>query len=847
MPMKTSGQRAPGRIAAAISLTLVLLLRSVTLAAETPSGPAILQDLKSFDQMATVLMIAAHPDDENTQLITYLARGRGYRMGYLSVTRGDGGQNLLGPEFGEQLGWIRTQELLAARRLDGGRQFFTRAIDFGYSKDAAETLRIWDRQAVLGDVVRVIRTFRPDVIVTRFGTTQTPGQHGQHISSAILGVEAFKVAGDPKAYPEQLVGDVTPWQPKRIMLNGGGGGRGGGGNAPAGAVRLDAGGTDPVLNMSFGEISSRSRGMHKSQGFGGGFPGGGGRGGGGAGASPQTFTLLEGEPATNDIMDGVDTTWNRVQGGADVAKMTDEAIAKFNPENPSASVPALLAIRSKVLAVPQDIIVKEKLGQLDLIIQHCMGLTVETTVERAEVVPGEPLKMTHTAQVTSNVPVKWVAVKYPVTGKQLDVAAQLNAGQSVSKESTQTIPANTPISQPYWLREPPSTGLYSVQDPTLIGQPENPPAFAVQQVFEIGGQTIILPDEPVQPVTNPAKAVRTRRLDVIAPVALRFMSEVRIFAPGATKPIEVEVTAQRVGATGDLALEAPSGWKIEPAKQAFKLNSVGDHAKLTFSVSAPQQPASADFKAVAEINGARYSNQRIVIDYDHIPYLLLQPAATIKAVTLEMKTRGQNIGYVPGAGDSVAECIEQMGYNVTELKADDLTTDNLKKFDAVVFGVRAFNSNVRTDLAPHMNDVYKYIEDGGTVIAQYNRPETAATVRTGPYPVRISNDRITDETAKPTFLVPDHPVLNTPNKITQADFEGWVQERGIYFPNQWDEHYKPILAFSDPNEQPLNGGLLVSQYGKGYFVYTGLVWFRELPAGVPGAYRLFANLLSLGK
>lgn len=819
-------------------------------AVDVPSGPAILQDLKSFKQMATVLMIAAHPDDENTQLITYLARGRGYRMAYLSATRGDGGQNVIGPEFGDLLGVIRTQELLAARRLDSGRQFFTRAIDFGYSKDVNETLRTWDRQAAIGDVVRIFRTFKPDVVVTRFSTQPAQGQHGQHTASAVLGVEAFKVSGDPKAYPDQLVGDVKPWQPKRIMLNGGGGGRGGGapaGDAPAGIVRMDAGGNDPVLGTSFAQISGQSRGMHKSQGFG--LGAGGGGGGGAGGPSIQNFQLLAGEAATSDIMDGVDTTWARVPGGAEINTLAEQAIAQFKQDDPAASAAALLAIRAKVAALPHDPIVSEKLLDLDRIISECLGLSVETTVENAEVVPGESIKLKHSARIALTVPVKWISTRYTLISKEISPNQTVKTGSeaSTSAESTQTIPANTPVTQAYWLRQEPSVGLHQVSDPTQIGTAENRPVFPIEHRLEIAGQTIILPDEPVQIVPGASPAQARRRLDIIPPVSLRFLSDVRLYAPGAAKPIEVEVISARANSTGALQLNAPAGWRIEPASQPFKLAAVGDRTKLSFSVTAPPAAGSADIRAVADVNGTKFDSKRIEIKYDHLPVQLLHPAAKIRAVAMDLKTKGKSIGYVPGAGDDVAECLEQMGYSVTELKATDLTTEKLKAFDAVVFGVRAFNANVRTDLASHLPDVYAYIEAGGTVIAQYNRPETGATVRIGPYPVRISGDRITDETAKPTFLAPEHAALNVPNKITPADFDGWVQERGIYFPNSWDEHFTPILAFSDPGEQPVSGALLVAPYGKGHFVYTGLVWFRELPAGVPGAYRLFANLVSLGK
>jgi LmbE family N-acetylglucosaminyl deacetylase len=799
-------------------------------AAEPLPAPAILQELQSFREMGSVLYVAAHPDDENTLLIGYLARGRNYRTAYLSLTRGDGGQNVLGPEFGEKLGVIRTQELLAARHLDGGRQFFSRAVDFGYSKDYRETLNIWDRQEVVSDIVRVIRTFRPDVIITRF-SLQPGGTHGHHTASAVLALEAFKLAGDPKAFPEQL-DTLTPWQPRRIMVNG----RGGEGD---GSVRMEISGNDPVLGISFGELAGRSRAMHKTQGFGN-FTFGGG------GTRTESFQLLAGEPATNDILDGVDTTWNRVPGGAEIGKQADEIIAQFNPQDPAASVSALLKLHGLVAALSSnDPVVAEKRAQLDQILQDSLGLSVETTIPDAEIVPGEALRMRHTVMVRSGVPVRWLGVRYPAIKTEINKVIELRAGQPGSRDSVQTLPANTPLSQPYWLREEGTPGMFRVDDPDLIGRPENPPVFPVEQLFEAGGQTLIIHDEPVQVAANPAQDERARRLEVIPPVSLGFGSDIGLFAPGASRAVEVEITAFRPGIAGSLRLETPAGWKASPVEQPFDLAVVGDRKRFKFTVTAPAQAATAKIVASVGIGGIRYASAREEIHYAHIPPLLLQPAASMKAVALDLEVRGHKIGYLPGAGDSVADDLGQMGYAVTTLTDTDLTPEKLHDFDAVVIGVRAFN--VRTNLAAHLPGLFAYIEAGGTVVAQYNRPDNSRTFKPAPYDLRLSQNRVTDENATMTFLAPDHPVLNTPNKITEADFAGWIQERGIYFPDQWDEHFTPILACNDPGEAPLKGGLLVAQYGRGYFVYTGLDFFRQLPAGVPGAYRLFANLVSLGK
>jgi LmbE family N-acetylglucosaminyl deacetylase len=804
-------------------------------AAEPPAASAILQELRSFRELGSVLYVAAHPDDENTQLIAYLARGRNYRTAYLSVTRGDGGQNLLGPEFGEELGVIRTQELLAARRLDGGRQFFTRAIDFGFSKDYRETLSIWDRQQVLADVVRVIREFQPDVIITRF--SPEPGNtHGHHTASAVLAVEAFKLSGDPKSFPEQLQA-LQPWQAKRILWNVGGFGRGGSATNED-VLRIDDGGNDPVSGEPFADIAGRSRAMHKTQGLGN-FRSSGG------GARSESFRLLGGEPASKDILDGVDSTWGRIANGAEIGRLAEEVIGRFDPKEPAASVPALLKIRSQLAALTANPVVDEKRDQLDRILQACLGLSVKTVVPEAEVVPGETLKLQHTASVKSGVPIRWVAVRY-YPKSSLDGASEdresieLHPNQPATRESTKKLPVDTPLSQPYWLREDHIPGMFRVDDPWLIGRPENPRAFRIEHQFEVGGQTLVIQDEPVQ-----VKAGIDRKLDVVAPVSLRFASDVRLFAPGTTRPVEVELVAFRAGAAGTLQLDAPAGWKITHATQSFHLKAVGDHARFTFTVAAPPQPASASLTARAEVEGVRYASQRVEIRYDHIPPQLLEPPARVKVVSLDLAIRGRQVGYVAGAGDSVAEALEQMGYAVARLTGADLVPERLRGLDAVVLGIRAFN--VRNDLGANLTNLFAYVEAGGNVIVQYNNPNGLKTNSLAPFDLRLSQDRVTDETAPVTFLAPDHPALNTPNKITSADFDGWVQERGLYFPNQWDEHFTPIIACSDPGAAPLKGGLLVAKYGKGYFVYTGLAWFRQLPAGVPGAYRLFANLVSLGK
>lgn len=800
---------------------------------EDTSPAAIEAELRTFKQLGSVLFVAAHPDDENTQLITYLARGRGYRTAYLSLTRGDGGQNVLGSDFGAKLGMARTQELLAARRLDSGRQFFTRAIDFGFSKDYQETLTVWNRQEVLADVVRVIRTFRPDVIVTRF-SPKPGGTHGHHTASAVLALEAFKLAADAKAFPEQLA-RLEPWQAKRVFWNSGGRGPA----APADALKIDVNGDDPVFGVTFADIASRSRGMHKTQGF--------DSFGGPSGTGPrmEAFQLLVGEPASNDLLDGVETSWKRIAGAAEIGALTDEIIAGFSAQDPAASVPALLKLRTQLAALKDEPLVREKRLQLDQILRSCLGLEVQTTVPHAEVVAGEKLALRHTATVRAAYPIKWVGLRYPLTNRQVSNSDLLKPGEEASRETTETLPKDILLTQPYWLRAESAKGTFRVDDAELIGLPENPPAFPVEFVFEIEGQSLVVEDEPIEYASRSAKIEKRRRLDVIPPVSLRFSSEVELFAPSVAREITLEIDALRPDSNGTVQLEAPTGWKVEPAQQTYKLGSVGDSARVTFKLTPPSTAGIARLTGMAEMNGRRYSAQRVEVRYPHLPLQLLHPLTALKVVSLDVAKRGQRVGYLPGAGDNVADSLKQIGYAVTLLKGDDLTTDGLKNLDAVVVGVRALNT--RNDLSGKMQALFDYVERGGTVVMQYNNPNGLKVDKISPFELKISGGRVTDENAAITFLAPDHLALNQPNKITPADFEGWVQERGLYFPNQWDERFTPILACSDIGETPLNGGLVIAQHGRGYFVYTGLAFFRQLPAGVPGAYRLFANLISLGK
>jgi len=804
-----------------------------------PTIPAALLDLRQFRELGSVLYTAAHPDDENTQFLAWLSRGRGYRTAYLSLTRGDGGQNVIGPELGDKLGIARTQELLAGRRLDGAQQFFSRALDFGFSKDYADTQRVWGRDEVIGDMVRVIRRFQPDIILTRF-SPQPGGTHGHHTASAVLSIEAFKLAGDPKAYPEQLAQGLKPWQPKRILQNGSFGRA-----APTvDSVSVLVEGNDPVLGIPLSTLSLRVLAEHKTQNLGG-VIFGQGRGAGVGGPRTELFYPLGGEPTKSGLFEGVATTWTaRYPGpGEKIDALAAAAESAFDQKNLAANVPALLALRAALATLPADPLVTDKRAQLDRALIACLGLTVATTSATADVVAGETLDLTHT--VSSIVPVRWLSTR-DSTGKTLTAEISVQSKIEIQKSKIE-IPAFTPLTTPYWLRAEGRPGFARVDDPALIGDAENKPAFPFSYVFEIAGQQLTIADEP-RSVSGSGPTEKRRRLDVVPPVSLTFTSDVTVLTPGATRSVDVEISANRPDRTGSVALELPAGWKATPAAQPFTLAAVGAKSRLTFAVTAPPAASTATLGAVATIGTATYRHARDEVNYPHIPPQVLQPLARQRAVAFEVAVTAKKIGFLPGAGDDIPAALAQLGCTVTTLTDADLTPEKLAAFDAVVTGVRAFN--VREGLSANLAGLFAWVEQGGTVITQYNRPgRDIKTDRLAPFALTLGgNDaRVTDEDAAITLLEPNHPAFNVPNKLTPADWTGWVQERGAYFGTTWGPEFTPLLACNDAGEKPQRGGLLVARHGKGYYVYTGLGFFRQLPAGVPGAYCLFANLISLGK
>ena len=820
---------------------LVFLLLTLTLQASARDASELQLSLRRLGVVGGALYVAAHPDDENTALLSWFASERFVRTAYLSVTRGDGGQNLIGQETGPLLGIIRTQELLAARRIDGAQQMFTRAIDFGYSKNPDETLKIWGHDQVLADVVWAIRRFQPDVIVTRFPTTGEGG-HGHHTASAILAEEAFVAAADPTKFPEQLR-LVSPWKAKRIFWNRFTGfGRPVDPNDPAlaKALRVDLGTYNPLLGRAYTEIAAESRSQHKSQGFGSAER---------RGSILNYFDLRAGDPATMDLFEGVDTSWSRYPGGEKVGAILQRAAATFDENNRAATVPVLIeALRAldQLRATPEwsdqaKPWVETKKEDILNAIRDAAGIAIDVAASDSAVTAGAELPVSVTVVNRSNYPFRlsMVASRYAQPSKAPGTPLENN--KPVKTDLVLRMPAEQQTTQPYWLDHQPAKGLYTVPSQMLIGEPDNHPAIPINvSLDDPQMNTLIFTVPAVFRWTDPVKGEQIRNVDVVPAASVKLSSHVYLFPEAKARPVTVWVRSY--GATeGNVTLVVPDGWKASPESIPVKLTGKGDETRVTFSVTPPVADSVAALRA--ELNGI--SKGIVEIDYPHIPAQRILGDATAKIVRADIKHRGSRIGYIMGSGDDMPEILRQIGYDVTLLTDTDLDRGDFAQYDAIVAGIRAYNTRDRLKLA-HAK-LMDYVEKGGTMVVQYNTAnqlDDLAVPSPGPYPFKISRDRVTVEEAPVKLLVADHAVLTAPNRITNADFEGWVQERGLYFPSEWDKNYTALLSSADPGEPERTGGLLVAKHGKGTFVYTGYAWWRQLPAGVPGAIRTFANLVS---
>ncbi|MGM0575275.1 MAG: PIG-L family deacetylase [Myxococcota bacterium] len=820
-----------------IPIALLASLFALPAAAAEPSTPhagELQARIERLSKVGRVLYVAAHPDDENTRLLAHLVGERDLRAAYVSLTRGGGGQNRIGPEQSELLGVIRTLELLEARKIDGAEQRFTRARDFGYSKTSAESLEVWGHERVLGDLVRVIRRFRPDVIVNRFATEGKT--HGHHLASAILAREAFEAAADPERFPEQITDEgLEPWQADRMLRNVSTW------RLPDDAdmspyLEVDVGGYSPLLGASWGEIAAASRSMHKSQGFG--FPSE-------RGPIQEWFEPLAGTKPTGDpFSEGLDLGWSRWDGTRKLRKLLAKAAEEFEPEAPHGVLPTLAKAREAMAALPPSPRRDAKLRDLERIMVDAAGLWLSARAETPAATRGQDLDVEVAALNRSPADVTLVALRLP-DGRRVEVGDDLAEHAPLEREVGFRVPEDAPPAIPHWLEEPPSPSFYGTEDPARIGMPDWPASLRVGFEVEVGGRVLTVERDVVQAWTDRVRGELTRRVEVLPPVTATVAEDVVVFPNGRAATLHVTLRASAGAEKGRLHVEVPDGWSAAPSSHAFAFEARGDEQEVVVEVTPPEGDAPAgQVRLVVETDAGRSSRQLASLEYPHIPMRSVLQPATVKAVPLDIAGTDKAVGYVPGSGDVVAESLRQVGFDVTELDPDTLADADLSRFDAVVTGVRAFNVHPRLRFAH--DTLMEFVEQGGLLLVQYNKNNRWNPMEgpLGPAPLEIGRGRVTDETAAMRALDPDDPLLNTPNELTAEDYEGWVQERGLYFAEEWDEVYRPVFEIGDPDEEPLRGSLLVTEYGEGTFIYTGLSFFRQLPAGVPGAYRLLANLVA---
>jgi LmbE family N-acetylglucosaminyl deacetylase len=791
--------------------------------------------IRKLNVLGSVLYVAAHPDDENTRLIAYFAKDKMYRAGYLSLTRGDGGQNLIGDEQGIELGLIRTQELLAARRIDGGEQFFSRAFDFGYSKNPEETFTKWDKEKILSDVVWVIRKFQPDVIITRFPTTGEGG-HGHHTASAILANEAFTAAADPARFPEHLK-YVQVWKAKRILWNSF---NFGGTNLTSNdQFKFDVGGYNPLLGKSYGEIAAISRSNHKSQGFG---------SAGTRGEALEYFRTTGGDAPVNDIMDGIELGWKRVQGG-DIIEMKINSIASsFDLLHPENSVRSLVDLYQALEKMPDGYWRTQKMQETRQLIEQCSGLFIDAVSPSQFAVQTDSVRINFA--LNNRLGVNAVLKGIAVDAFDSTFSLVMDKNKNLFFSKTFFVPADKPLTQPYWLANKMEEGYFNVSDQQKIGQPDVDAAYTATVKMTIEGQDFNFTRPVKYKFTDPVKGEIYQPVTIVPSLSVNIRPD---FLLG-TKEIKNRVTVDILSLkntqlkNANLHMGSPDiNGDIE--KPGVINMNLGKNQSISYEIDGPGFPFLGPLNYSLKESNHSYNKSMVSIKHDHVPAIVYFRTAEIPFVSTRLNTYGKKIGYIVGAGDKVTVALEQMGYEVTLLGDKELSRNNLRQFDAIITGVRAYNTNEW--LNNYYDKLMKYVEDGGNLIVQYNTSNQLGPVRAkiAPYNFNIGRStRITNENAPVVLLKPDHPVLNFPNKITQDDFKGWTQERSIYHATSWDStKFETVIAMNDPDEKPHEGSLLIAKHGKGVFVYTGIVFFRELPAGVPGAYRLLANIIALNR
>ncbi len=799
--------------------------------AYSQNSSEILHHILKLQETGSVLYLAAHPDDENTSLIAYLSNERHYRTGYLALTRGDGGQNLIGSELGVNLGLIRTEELMAARRIDGGEQFFTRAFDFGFSKNPKETFTIWNKDSLLKDVVKCIRQYKPDVIICRFPEDSRAG-HGHHSASAILASEAFDLAGNANIYPDQ-VKEFGVWQPKRLFWNTFNFGENN--TTAADQLQLEVGGYNALLGKSYGEIAAQSRSQHKCQGFGSAAE---------RGKRKEYFKLLKGDTTTVDIMEGVNSMWKEFKNGKEIEILFKNIISQFKTDNPSKSVADLLKLRKEISSIPESSFKSRKLKDLDKIILSTIGFYASYTAAVPVVSTNDTIETKLQILVRSNVEVFIGGLK-GIAGDSLNNTSPSN--NNLITISIKSIASNS-LSQPYWLGEEHSKGMFTINDLSQIGKPRNDApnsiSFTLSFNVDIAPISVTLPLEYNH--TDPVKGELTDPLAIAPKVTLKINDPLLYFNSENKKTISI--TYQYHGNTKakfQLSNEVSGkGWNVTSNETTIQFSKNGDEKTIEYTIEKSPGAKSEllrfyltnEQSIKAEVRGFKE------IHYDHIPSLSWFPEATISLKAIDLIIPKNKIAYIKGAGDVIPASLRAIGFNIEEFSASQLEGKDLSQYTAIITGIRAYN--VENRLSILQPQLLNYVKNGGRLVIQYNTPSNSHPENLGPYPFIVGKNRVTEEDAIVAISDTTLPIFTTPNKITNADFSNWIQERGIYFAETSDNNYVQPIQMNDNGEKSLSGSLLYCKYGKGTYIYTGLSFFREIPAGVDGATRLFVNLIS---
>ena len=839
-----------------VALVVVSLTAFAAQIPEDRGLSGLKQALDRLDVVASVLHTGAHPDDENSSLLAWLSRGQGARTAYLSATRGEGGQNLIGTELFEALGVIRTEELLAARDYDRAEQFFTPNYEFGYSKTADETLEKWGEDQLVGDFVRVIRQFRPEVIISRFSGTPADG-HGHHQAAGIATMAAFHAAGDPNRYPEY----GQPWQAKKLYMTIRSGGSRADGDGVVGDVRINVGEYGPALGRSYHEIAMEGRSLHRTQSM------------GAAREKGPRYTSLDlvekvvpgdsDEPlfsnTTEKLIDLADLEPSLRPALEALQGEIDDVRQKARLDQPGEILVDLLRASERFQDIRREASVEHvrflldiKEADFDEAVELAAGVSVEVLASDDTVVPGQEFDVAlavinnggfDLGDVDANIdfPPGWEV-------QAAESSGGLASGQRFDQTFRVRVGEESAYTQPYWLREPRQEDRFVWGEGNDASLPFERPLMPTRTEIDYKGASIVVPRHAEYRYVDPVYGERRSLVSVVPALSVQVAPEVAVVPLSGERKKEFTVTVHNQsprGGSAQVQLRAPDGWSVAPASETIEFRRAGETIVVQFMVDVPEEPGAFEVGATVRMEGRDYDRGYSAIAYPHIETRRIYSDARSQVNVFEVDTHVENVGYVEGAGDKVAESLRQLGIPITFLTSDDLSRGDLSAYDTIVLGIRAYA--VREDLRAYNERLLDYVDRGGTLIVQYNTYQILADDY-GPYPFTINrpHDRVTVEEAPVTFVEPDHPLLNTPNRISPADFEGWVQERGLYFMGDWDERYTPVLASNDPGEEPNLGGMMVAEIGSGRYVYTGYAFFRQLPAGVPGAYRLFSNLISLG-